>query len=140
MRLHRADLHRRRVRAQEDLLGRAELDVERVLHRARRVRGRDVERFEVVVVVFDLGALHHEVAHAHEDVFELALHLRDEVQVPAFGAVAAEREVEAVAIGRALRVGGRELGAPRLDQRGDRGRGTRRPPSRRPAARGRRGS
>ena len=82
-RLHGADLHRRRVRAQHHLLGLAELDVERVLHRARRVPGQDVERLEVVPVVLDLGTLRDAVAHAHEDVFELALHLGDEVEVPA---------------------------------------------------------
>ena len=85
-RLHRADLHRRRVRAQHDLLGLAQLDVERVLHRAGRVPGHHVERLEVVPVVFDLGTLHDPVAHADEDVLELALHLGDEVEVPAAAA------------------------------------------------------
>ena len=84
-RLHGADLHRRRVRAQHHLLGIAELDVERVLHRARRVAGHHVERLEVVPVVLDLGTLHHAVAHAHEDVLELALHLGDEMEVATRG-------------------------------------------------------
>ena len=97
-RLHGADLHRRRVGAQHHLLGLAELDVERVLHRAGGVAGQDVQRLEVVPVVLDLGPLHDAVAHAHEDVLELALHLGDEVEVPAGAAVAAEGEVEAVAL------------------------------------------
>ncbi len=56
--------------------------------------GRDVERLEVVPVVLDLGTFRDRVAHAHEDVLELALHLRDEVQVTARSPVAAEGEVE----------------------------------------------
>ena len=59
---------------------------------------RHVERLEVVPVVLDLGALGDAVAQAHEDVLELALHLRDEVQVAPRAAVAAEGEVEAVAL------------------------------------------
>ena len=51
--LHRAHLHRRRVRAQQHVLG----EVEGVLRRPRRVLGRVVERGEVVVLVLDLGAL-----------------------------------------------------------------------------------
>ena len=93
--LHGADLHRRRVGAQQDLLGLAQLDVERVLHGAGRVRGRHVERLEVVPVVLDLGAFHDAVAHAHEDVFELALHLRDQVEVPTGATVPADGEVDA---------------------------------------------
>ena len=95
MRLHRADLHRRRVRAEHHLLGLAELHVERVLHRAAQGARAHVERLEVVPVVLDLGAFHHEVAHAHEDVLELTLHLRDEMQVAARSPVTAEGEVEA---------------------------------------------
>ena len=110
-RLHGADLHRRRVRAQHHLLGIAELDVERVLHRAGRVAGHHVERLEVVPVVLDLGALHDAVAHAHEDVLELALHLGDEVEVAAAAAVAAEGEVEPVALPAVAASDGRELGA-----------------------------
>ena len=46
---HRADLNRRRMRAQE-LAVRKE---ERVVHRARRMIQRNVERVEVVEIVFD---------------------------------------------------------------------------------------
>src|SRR5580658_8805151 len=48
--LKRADLDRRGVRAQEACVG----EVERIVHRARRVTGRDVERLEVVKVILDL--------------------------------------------------------------------------------------
>ena len=64
LRLHHPDLHRRRVRAQHHAAGLAEVDVERVLHRAGRVAGREVERLEVVPVGLDLGALGHGVARA----------------------------------------------------------------------------
>ena len=66
--------------------GSAELDVQRVLHRARRVAGREVQRLEVVPVVLDLGTLGDLVAEADEHVLELALALGDEVEVAAAGA------------------------------------------------------
>jgi hypothetical protein len=51
-RAHRADLHRRGVRAQQA----AVTEIERVVHRAGRMVRGDVQRREVVEVVFDLGA------------------------------------------------------------------------------------
>ena len=48
--------------------------VQRVLHVARRVLGRDVERLEVVVVVLGLGAVDNLVAHAQEDRLDLLAH------------------------------------------------------------------
>ena len=71
------------MRAQQHLLGLAEVDVQRVLHRARRVAGREVQRLEVVPVVLDLGAFGDLVAEADEHVLELAPALGDEVQVAA---------------------------------------------------------
>ena len=50
MRLHVADLDRRGVRAQHMLL----VDIEGVVHGARRMVGGDVQRGEVVKIVFDL--------------------------------------------------------------------------------------
>ncbi len=47
--LHRADLHRRRVRAQQPPVA----EIEGVVHRARRMVGGNVERLEVVEVVLD---------------------------------------------------------------------------------------
>ena len=47
-------------------------------------------------VVLDLGPLHDEVAHPGEDVLELALDLRDEVEVPPRPGVGSEGEVERV--------------------------------------------
>ena len=47
------------------------------------------------------------------------MHLGDEMQVPALGAVPAEREVDPVAFGRALGIRGRELRAPGFDLLGN---------------------
>ena len=82
--LHRADLDRRGVDAQqhclrvEDVVER--LDVEGVGHQPRRVRRRVVERVEVVVDGLDLGALGDVEAEADEHVLDLAAGLRDQVQ------------------------------------------------------------
>src|SRR3954454_9608570 len=104
--LHRADLHRRRVRAQDDV-GR---DVERVGVVAARVRRVVVERVEVVVDEVDLGALHAREAEAQEDVLDLAPRLGDEVQAAdRLRRLAGQRDVDAV-----LREAGIELGCPQL--------------------------
>src|SRR3954468_13835204 len=93
VRLHRADLHRRRVGAQDDV-GR---DVERVGVVAARVRRVVVEGVEVVVDEGDLGALDAREAEAQEDVLDLAPGLRDEVQAAdGLGRLAGERDVDAV--------------------------------------------
>ena len=107
-RLHRADLHRRRVGAQQHLLGLAELDVERVLHRAGRdAPGTMLSASKLCQSSSTSGPSIDAVAHAHEDVLELALHLGDEVEVPARPTVAAEREVEPVALAGRAGLGGR---------------------------------
>src|SRR3954454_2140401 len=91
--LHRADLHRRRVRAQHDV-GR---DVEGVGVVAARVRRIVVERVEVVVDEVDLGALDAREAEAEEHVLDLAPRLRDEVEAAdRLGRLARERDVDAV--------------------------------------------
>ena len=68
----RAQLHRRRVRAQHEVR-RRRLDEERVLHRARRVVLVEVERVEVVPLALELGALGDLPAHADEDVGDALL-------------------------------------------------------------------
>ena len=79
LRQHRADLHRRRVRAQHDV-GRA-LDVERVLHVARGMILRHRQRFEVVEVGLDLRPVGDGEAELREDRLDLAPRQRDRVQV-----------------------------------------------------------
>ena len=61
---HQVDLGRRGVRAQDHRLGLAEVDVEGVPQSPGRVRGRDVERLEVVPVALDLGTFGDGEAHA----------------------------------------------------------------------------
>ena len=89
---HRADLHRRGVRAQHDaaVLGADEEGV----HRARRVVRPDVERVEVGPLGLDLGTLRDLPAHRDEDVLD-ALHDRGE-RVPGAGgaAVVGQRDVD----------------------------------------------
>src|SRR5690242_9993821 len=97
VRFHRADLHRRGVGSQQHLLVAAQPYVQGVLHGARRVRGRDVERLEVVPVVLDLRTFGDAVSEPGEDVLQLALDLRDEMQMPARTAVATGGEVETLA-------------------------------------------
>src|SRR5436190_58224 len=83
VRFHGPDLHRRGVGSEHHILVAAQPHVQGVLHGARRVRGRDVERLEVVPVVLDLRTFGDAVSEAGEDVLQLALDLRDEVQMPA---------------------------------------------------------
>ena len=138
VRLHRADLHRRRMGPQHHLLVGAQLEVERVLHRAGRVRRRDVQCLEVVPVVLDLGPLGDPVPEPDEDVLELALDLRDEVQVPPVASVGTRGQVEAVTLGRrrGLDTGERRRAGPPRDPRPRTG--TRRWPGPRGGARRRR--
>src|SRR5690606_29306906 len=63
---HHPDLHRRGVGAQQAV----GVEIERVVHRPRRVMGGDVERLEVVVVVFHLGAFDDSEADAGEQRFD----------------------------------------------------------------------
>ena len=79
---HRPDLHRRGVGAQHV----PAVDEEGVLHVARRVIGRDVERLEVVPLGLDLGTFLDREAEPGEEADDVALDLRDRVQVAARGA------------------------------------------------------
>jgi len=85
------------------------------------VRGRDVERLEVVPVVLDLRTLGDAVTEADEDVLELALDLGHEVQVTAHATVRSRGQVEPVAFGRRRRLERDELLAPNCHEVGDRG-------------------
>ena len=64
--LHGAYLDRRGMCAQQDVG--ILFDEERVLHVARRVFGREVERREDMPVVLDFGSVGHGVAQAREDL------------------------------------------------------------------------
>ncbi len=72
---HGADLHRRGVGPQHDIVG----DVEGVLHVAGRMVARDVERLEVVEVVLDLRTFGHPETEAGKDGDDLLGHQGDRV-------------------------------------------------------------
>ena len=88
---HRADLHRRGVRAQQLAVGK----IERVVHRPRRMIGGDVERFEVVEVVFDLGTGGDVEAGLAEQLLDAQPHLGDRMQSATRLAAARQRDVDA---------------------------------------------
>ena len=95
---HVADLRGGGVGAQQQAARARE--VEGVLHVARRVVGRHVERLEAVVVVLDLGAVEDLVAHRHEDVLELLAHGGERMPAaPARARRPGQRDVEPLARG-----------------------------------------
>ena len=69
-------------------------EVQRVLHVARRVLGRHVERLEVVEVVFDFGAFEDLVAHAREDVLDLLTDAHQRMHVTERCESAGQRDVD----------------------------------------------
>ena len=77
--LHRADLRRRRLGPEDDVV----VEEERRARRARRVPRREVQALEVVVRRLDLAPVDDLVAEAEEDVLDLAADLRDQVQMAA---------------------------------------------------------
>ena len=70
--------------------------VERVLHVARGVIRGHVERFEVVVVVFDLGSLEHLVAEAREDLDHFIANEAERVPVAELRHTAGQRDVDGI--------------------------------------------
>ena len=82
--LHRPDLNRRGVDAQQRRLGienvSHRLDVERVAQQPRGMHRREVQRVEVVVDGLDLGSFGDVEAQAQEHIFDLPPGLGDQVQ------------------------------------------------------------
>jgi len=76
--LHVADLDRRRVGPQEDIVG----HVKRVLDVPRWVFVGKVQRLEIIILELDVGARRQTVAHPEENVLELPEHLREDVAAP----------------------------------------------------------
>ena len=81
--LHHTNLHRRRVRAQHDLLGLAQVHEDRVEAAPRWMPVGDVERLEVVPSRLDLRALGHRVTHPHEHILKPLACLSDRVKMAA---------------------------------------------------------
>src|SRR5690606_15365097 len=73
---HHSHLHGRGMRAQQPPVRK----IERVVHCPCGMIRRDIQRFEVVPVVFDLGAFGDLEPGASEDLFDPAAHARDRVQ------------------------------------------------------------
>ena len=102
MRLHVADLHRRGVRAQQrpHVVGAPDLaldrrrQIQRVLHVARGMLGRHVQRVEAVPLVLDLGAFDDGEAHAREDLFHPLAHDGQRMAVAERGGAAGQRDVD----------------------------------------------
>ena len=108
VRLHVADLHRRGMRAQQRpaIVGPAALaldrrrQIQRVLHVARGMLGRHVQRVEAVPLVLDLGTFDDREAHAREDVFHAIAHDGQRMPVAERRAAARQRDVDGVGGGR----------------------------------------
>ena len=110
---HGADLHGRRVRAQQPPVR----EVERVVHRARRMIRRDIERLEVVPVVLDLGTALDGEAGAAEQLLDTASCARQRMQRAVALAAPRLRHVDAGCRELALERDALELGASRLGER-----------------------
>ena len=104
MRLHVADLHRRGVRPQQRPHQRRAVagdrrqrlrQVQRVLHVARGMLGRHVQRVEVVPVVLDLGAFDDREAHAREDLLDPLAHDGQRMAMAEARPAAGQRDVDA---------------------------------------------
>ena len=87
-------LRRRRVRAQQVPV----TEVEGVVHGAGRVVRRNVEGFEVVVVVFDLVAAKDRIARAFEDLLNAIQRLRDGMEPAERRRSARQRHVDALVL------------------------------------------
>ena len=71
-------------------------EIQRVLHVARGVIGRHVQRFEVVEVVLDLGSFENLVAHVGEDVLDLLADLHQRMHVTDGPLARGQRDVNRV--------------------------------------------
>ena len=116
-----AHLHRAGVRAQHQRQAVAilQVDVERVLHRARRMVLRAVERGEVEPVVLDLRTVGDLEADRAPDLLDALPGADHRMDAAAAAAAAGQRDVERL-LGEARgELGVRQLAAPRLERRLD---------------------
>ena len=113
LRLHRADLGRRRLGAQHRLV----VEEEGCERRAGRMARREVERVEVVARRLDLAAVDDLVAEPEEDVLHLAPDLRDQVQPAARVPARGQRHVDPLGGQPLVQLGPGELGLAGVDRR-----------------------
>ena len=95
------------------------LDVEGVLHVARRMMRLEVERGEIVEVVLDILRHRHFEAHRLEDAEHLFEDVGDRMDVAARDAHPGQRHVEALLVERLRQRRGLEFLSERLDARFD---------------------
>ena len=89
---HRPDLYRRRVRPQQVPAG----EVERVVHRACRMVFRDIQRGEVVEIVFDLGSGPHAESRVTEDLLDPEPGAGDRMPSAESGTAAGQRDIDRI--------------------------------------------
>ena len=88
--LHVADLHAGRVRAQQATVA----EVERVVHGARRMVRREVQRLEVVPVVLDFRTVGEFIAKTAEDLGDAFQRATDRMHAAARGIAARQGDVD----------------------------------------------
>ena len=112
LQLHRTDLHRARVSAQQHVIR----DIERVRPGARRVRQIMVQSVEVVMHGLDLGTVGNLVSKADEHVLDLPPRLRDQVQ-PTDGRqrIGRQRHVDLVLLEAGVQLGNRQVAGLGVD-------------------------
>ena len=115
LRLHRPDLRRGRLRAEQRLV----VEEEGRQGRPRGVPGREVEPVEVVVGRLDLPPVDDAVAEPEEDVLDLAADLRDQVEVPALVPADGQRHVGPFVREAPVELRPLELGLAHADRRLD---------------------
>src|SRR6185369_11632179 len=122
VRLRVADLHRRGVRTQVEPAAFVvlEVDVERVLHRARRMVLGVVERGEAVGVGLDLGTVGDVEAHRREDRLDPLERTADRMDAGAAARSPRQRHVERLCCELALELRFGEPGAARDERSVDR--------------------
>src|SRR4051812_44887005 len=76
---------------------------------------RHVERFEVVVIVFELGPLDDEEAEAEEDRLDPLAQQRQRMAMADERRTPGQRDVDRAGLARAIRGGLRDGGEPRVD-------------------------
>ena len=70
------------------------IDIERILHIARRMILRDVGAFKVIEVQLDLRPFFHAVPQTDEQVFDLALHQLQRMDVAHIGLASLQGDVD----------------------------------------------
>src|SRR5690348_4761570 len=98
---HAADLHRRRMRAQQATV----TEVEGVVHGACRMVRREVQRLEVVPVVLDLRAIGTLVAEPREDRRDAFQRAGDRVDAAALAIAPGQADVELLGSEAAIELG-----------------------------------